>query len=103
MKVKSLFKLKDRNLHPPCKIYKGECTCGKTYVEETVRNMKVRWTKHSNISKKSEPSKDLFLNVGHNFNWSLLLSVPKNTRTRKNFEALFIAKMKPSFNEQVEH
>ena len=29
-KVKSLFKVKDRNLHPSCKQYKGECTWGET-------------------------------------------------------------------------
>lgn len=42
------------------------------------------------------------LNVGHSFNWNVLLSPPKNTRTRKNLEAVSIAKMKPSFNEKVE-
>ena len=29
-KVKSLFPLKDRNLHPSCKIYKGVGSCGDT-------------------------------------------------------------------------
>ena len=32
-----------------------------------------------------------FLNIGHSFNWNVLLSPPENTRTRKNFEAVFIA------------
>ena len=32
----------------------------------------------------------------------MLLSAPENTRIRKNLEALFIAKKKPSLNEQVE-
>ena len=73
------------NLHPSCKIYKGECTCGETYVGETVRNVEVRWAEHNNSNKKSELSKHLFLNVGHSFNWS----VPKNTRTRQNLEAFF--------------
>ena len=29
-KVKSFFPVKDRNLNPSCKIYKGVCSCGKT-------------------------------------------------------------------------
>ena len=40
--------------------------------------------------------------VRHSFNWSVLLSAPKNTRTRKNLEAFVIAKMKPSLIEQGE-
>ena len=39
------------NLHPSCKIYKGECTCGETYVGETVRNVEVRWAEHNNSNK----------------------------------------------------
>ena len=31
------------------------------------------------------------LNIGHSFNWNVLFSPPENTRTRKNFEAVFIA------------
>ena len=38
--------------------------------------------------------------VGHSFTWSVLLSAPKNTRTRKNLEAFSVAKMKPSLNER---
>ena len=47
-------------------------------------------------------SKHLFLNIGHSFNWSVLLSAPKNNRTRKILEAFFIAKMKSNLNEQFE-
>ena len=47
-------------------------------------------------------SKHLFLNTGHSFNWSVLLSAPKNNRTRKILESFFIAKMKSSLNEQFE-
>ena len=34
-KVKQLFKLKDDNPYPACKIYKGVCTCKSTYIGET--------------------------------------------------------------------
>ena len=81
-----LFKGKDRNLHPSCKICKGECTCGETYVGETVRNMELCCAERNNIRKKAEPSKYLFLTAGHSFSWSVLLSALKNTRARKNLE-----------------
>ena len=41
-KVKSLFSLKDCNLHPSCKIYKGICSCGEIYIGETIRNVEER-------------------------------------------------------------
>ena len=41
-KVKSLFPLKDRNLHPSCKIHKGISSCGETFVGETIRNVEER-------------------------------------------------------------
>ena len=42
-KIKSLFKIKDKNLYPACKIYYGECEqCGDNYIGETVRNTVTR-------------------------------------------------------------
>jgi len=40
-KVKSLFKLKSGNPHPACKIYHGKCSCGETYIGETMRKIVV--------------------------------------------------------------
>ena len=38
-KMKTLFKIKDKNLYPACKIYYGECEhCGDNYIRETVQN-----------------------------------------------------------------
>ena len=54
--LKSLFPLKDKDLHPACKIYKGICSCGLTYVGETKRNVEVRYSEHNHPSGKSEPS-----------------------------------------------
>lgn len=104
-KVKSLFSTKEKKLHLvifSCKIYRGECTCGTEYIGETERNVRERWSEHDNIKNKSEPAKHLYENAGHNFTWSILLSASKNARTRKNLEAFYIAKLKPSLNEQVE-
>ena len=45
--LKSLFPLKDKDLHSACKIYKGICSCESTYVGETNRNVKVRYSEHN--------------------------------------------------------
>ena len=97
-----MFKVKDANLHPSCKIYIGKCSCGSTYVGETVRNVEERWNEHNNTKMKSEPAKHLSMNRGHNFDWSNLVSAPTDSRTRKNLEVFYIAKMKPDLNEQVQ-
>ena len=89
-------------MHPSCKVYIGECICGATYVGETLRNVEERWAEHNNIKMKSEPAKHLAENNNHSFQWKVLISAPKNTRTRKNLEAYLIALMKPTLNEQVE-
>ena len=34
-KIRSLFPLKDKNLHPQCVIYEGTCNCGTKYIGET--------------------------------------------------------------------
>ena len=45
-KVKNLFRVRDKSLHQDCKIYKGVCLCGESYIGETVRNVEVRWGEH---------------------------------------------------------
>ena len=97
-KVKSLFPLQDRNLHPSCKIY--ICSCGETYIGVTVRNVEERWSEHNSADNKSEPAKHLADNKEHSFLWSILLAAPKDGRTRKTLDAFFIAKLKPFLNRQ---
>ena len=43
--VKTLFPLKDKSLHPSCVIYKGTCSCGETYIGETIQNASIRGRK----------------------------------------------------------
>ena len=52
-KMKTLFKLKDPYIHSACKIYKGVCICGETYIGETIRNVKTGWKEHNTPSDKS--------------------------------------------------
>ena len=99
-KVKSLFTLKDRNLDPSCKIYKGVCSCGETYIGKTIRNVEERWSQHNYSVNKSEPAKHIADNKEYSFLWSILLAALKDGRTRKNLETFFIDKLKPSLNRQ---
>ena len=101
-KMKTLFTLKDRNPYPSCQIYQGTCTCGESYIGETIRNVKTRWEEHENIKKDSEPAKHLKTNPRHYFDWKTLLPASKNYRHRKNLEASFIATKRPSLNNQLD-
>ena len=97
----SLFRLKDKNLYPACKIYYGKCQCGEDYVGETIRNTTTRWSEHNNPTHKSEPAQHIKNHTGHSFDWSILCNAPSNNQVRKNLEALFIGIIKPSLNEQT--
>ena len=98
--LKSLFSLKDKDLHPACKVYKGICSCESTYVSETKRNVEVRYLEHNHPTGKSKPSKYLHQNISHVFTWLAIRSAPKSDRTRKNLEAFYIALMRSNLNEQ---
>ena len=99
--MSSLFRLKDKNLHPACKIYYGKCQCDEDYVGETIRNTTTRWSEHNNPTHKSEPAQHIKNHIGHLFDWSILCNAPSNNQIRKNLEALFIGIIKPSLNEQT--
>ena len=90
-KVKTLFHIKDKCQHLSCKIYQGICSCGETYVGETVRNVEVRWNEHNNPNnKKSNASKHLKSNIEHVFTWAVISNAPKNKFKRKVIEAYII-------------
>ena len=99
-KVKSPFTLKDPNLHPSWKIYKGVCSWGETYISKTIRNVEERWSQHNYSGNKSEPVKHIADNKEYSFLWSILLAALKDGRIRKNLETFFIDKLKPSLNRQ---
>ena len=100
--VRSLFPLKDKNPHPSCKIYEGECKCGMKYIGQTKRNVEIRWAEHNNPSHNSEPAKHLTKNIDHGFYWKILCDASNNTSIRKNLEASFIALLRPALNEQID-
>ena len=89
--VKSLFKVKSKNQHPSCVIYRGKCSCGEEYSGETERNVKKCWSQHNNPTEKTEPTRHLSYDIGHLFAWEILMPAPKDKETHKNLEAFFIA------------
>ena len=101
-RIRTLFPLKDKNLHPCCVIYEGTCTCGEKYIGETERCIHARTSEHEDIKKKSEPAKHLANNVGHSFTWKILARAPSNRSKRLILEANYISKFKPRLNEQLD-
>ena len=55
------------------------------------RNVELRWEKHGNTFKDSEPAKHLKENLSHKFSWKMLFSAPENKRIRKILEDFEIA------------
>ena len=98
--IQSLIPLKDKNDYKSFVIYKGDRSCGSRYIGETKSNAEVRQNEHNNPTKSSEPSKHLRSNINHCFTWAVISNAPKNTKTRKNLEASYIALWKPDLNEQ---
>ena len=98
-----MFPLKDKVQHRSCVISKGICSCGETYVGETIRNCKIRWDEPNNVNKNSEPGKHLARNIEHEFSWYVLTRAPKNTLKRRIVEAYFVKLIVPSLNEQLDN
>ena len=66
--------MKDKKLYPESKVYYGVCECGEDCISETRRNTLTRWSEHDKKILKND--------------------------IHKNLEAIFIALLKPSLNEQ---
>ena len=102
-KIQLLFPLKDKVQLLSFVIYKGICSCGETYVDETIRNCKIRCDEHNDINKNSEPAKHLARNIEHEFSWFILARASVNTLKRRILEAYFIKLIAPSLNEQLDN
>ena len=77
--------MKDKGQHLSCVSYKGICSCGKTYVGETIQNCKIRWDEHNE------------------FSWYVLTRAPQNTLKRRILEAYFVKLIVPSLNELLDN
>ena len=100
-KLSTLFRLKDKNIHPSHTVYIGTCSCNQEYVGETSRNLKARIMEHEDISKVSEPARHLSSHPLHSFSWKPIVSV-HSWSLRRITEALLIAKYRPALNKQVQ-
>ena len=83
-------------------IYKGVCSCQESYIDETVRNVEIRWQEHEDTQKDLEPAKHLKINPTHSFTWKVLLPASSIRRIRQNIKASIIALKQPSLSERVE-
>ena len=97
-KMRTLVQLKDKSLHPSCKIYEGICSCSESYVGETIRNIETRQSEHNVSHDKSNPPKHLNENTIHIFRWRIIGNAPKRKLACKILEVYFIATMKPTLN-----
>ena len=53
--IRSLFQFKDNVKHYSCVAYEGNCSCGENYVDESVRNVVLRWAEHkTQISNQNQ-------------------------------------------------
>ena len=104
-RIRSLFKIKDRTVHISSVIYQGICSCDANvkYMGETKINAENRWAQHNTVNHNSNPAKHLKENIENSFNWSVICTAPRHQNRRKILEALFIAKYKPSLNDQIIH
>ena len=67
-KMRQIFRLKDKNVHPSyVPVYQGNCSCGETYIGETMRNLETRIAEHD-----SEPAKHLKHHPNHSITWKKL-------------------------------
>ena len=102
-KIKSLFKIKDNVKHLSRVVYQGICSCVNNYIGETIRNVVRRIDEHEQSNGKSEPSKHLKNNPGHQFNWMILSRAPSHCLKRKILEAYFMKELNPSLNDQLDN
>ena len=70
--IQSLFPIEDKVSHISCVNYQEICSCGATYIGETVRNASIRWSEHNNINGNSEPAKHIAANTTHVFSWKVV-------------------------------
>ena len=54
------------------------CSCGESYIGETIKNVEVHWDEHDNPMNKSNSLKPIKDNLDHVLNWSVLANAPKN-------------------------
>ena len=65
-------------------IYRAECTCGETCIEETKRNFAVRQAENENKSHNFEPARHLAKHPTHAYTWNIACSEKTTLRRKHN-------------------
>ena len=66
--MQSLFNKKDKVRYHSCVLYRGICSCGADYIDETIRNSEIRWNEHiTGKHQNSDCLKHLNDNFDHEF------------------------------------
>ena len=73
------------------------------YIGETKQIAEQRWKEHENPTHDSAMARYLSDHTDEAFKWEVLSTSSTNWLRRKIHEALFICKLKPTLNRQVEH
>ena len=68
--------MKEKTSHVWSVVYEETWNCGENYIDETGRNVTIRWDEHSDIAKNSEPVKHLYQFPEQRLNWKILRGVP---------------------------
>ena len=100
--MKTFFKLKNLCIHSACKIYRGDCICGETYITGTICKAETRWKEHNTPSGKSNPLKHINSHLDLIFTWSIICNAPTNKSKWKIIEACFTSIIKPTINDQLD-
>ena len=58
-------------------IYEDNCSCGESYVGETMRNVEVRTAENNDPTNNSEPARHLKQNKSHKFTWKVIYPARK--------------------------
>ena len=101
-KKRTIFQLKDKSLHPACKIYERISICRQKYIRKTKRNVEIKWMKHNTSSDKSNPMKHLRENIDHSFTWKVICNAPNRKLAHKILEPYFITTLKTNLNEKID-
>ena len=101
--IGNLFRNKDKQalLHLTGTVYKLQCSCKKTYIGRSKRNLKTRLEEHDPITfGKSDVTDYLQENPDHtiDFHNPLILAQETNWRKLRIKETLYIQKLPPQLN-----
>ena len=94
-------KEQERLSSPACEIYYGLCYCKENCIAESKCNMATRWTEHDSPTHDFESAKHLNRHIQHSYNLITLTKASKNTRKRKNLEAIYIALLRLSLRDKL--